>query len=170
MSSVEVGGITFGCVFGGALLGIFIGSKLPQHHLSSETKDVIRLTMALVGSLGALVLSLFITSGKTFHERQANELTQMSAKVLLLGQTLQLYGPEAIPARQSLRVIVGKMLVNTWPEERTENAKISPGTARPENLFDQITGLKPKEDKQRLLQSQASSLLLNLGELQLAYR
>ena len=117
MSSVEIGGCTFGCVFGGALLGILIGSKLPQRHWSSETKDVIRLTMALVGSLGALVLSLFITSGKTYHERQANELTQMLAKVLLLGQILQLYGPEAIPARQSLRAIVGKMLVNTWRDD-----------------------------------------------------
>ena len=165
MSSVEIGGITFGCVFGGALLGILIGSKLPQHHWSSETKDVIRLTMALVGSLGALVLSLFITSGKTYHERQTNELTQMSAKVLLLSQILQLYGPEAIPARQSLRAVVGQMLVRTWPDERSENAKISPGTVRPEIVFDQIAGLKPKEDKERLLQSQASSLLLNLGEL-----
>ena len=60
---------TFACVFGGALLGILIDSKLPQHHSSSEAKDVIRLTMALVGSLGALVLSLFITAGKTYHER-----------------------------------------------------------------------------------------------------
>ena len=85
-----------------------------------EAKDVIRLTMALVGvgSLGALVLSLFITSGKTYHERQANELRQMSVKILLLGRILQLYGPEAIPAL-------------------------------PEKLFDQIAGLKPKEDQQR---------------------
>jgi hypothetical protein len=125
---------TFACVFCGALLGILIGSKLPQHHSSSEEKDVIRLTMALVGSLGALVLSLLITSGKTYHERQAYELRQISAKMLLLGRILQLHGPVAIPAR-------------------------------PEKLFDQIAGLKPKEDKQRFIQSQASSLLLNLGEL-----
>ena len=29
MSSVEIGGITFGCVFGGALVRMFTGSKLP---------------------------------------------------------------------------------------------------------------------------------------------
>lgn len=165
MSSVEIGGITFGCVFGGALLGILFGPKLPLHHLSSETKDVVRLGMALVGTLTAMVLGFLITTGKSYHDRQANELTQMSAKVVLLGRILQHYGPEAVPARQSLRTIVGQMLVSTWPDERTENAKISAGTASPENLFSQIEGLTPREDKQRILQSQASNLLLNLGEL-----
>jgi len=165
MSSIEIGGITFACVFGGALLGIFVGKKLPEHHLTSETKDVVRLGMALVGTIGALVLSFFVTSAKGYHDRQVNELTQMSAKVVVLGRLLQFYGPDASQARQSLRAIVGQMLLSTWPNEQTENAQIRPGTARPEDLYNQVEGLAPKEDKQRIIQSQASGLLLSLGEV-----
>jgi len=165
MSSIEIGGITFACVFGGALLGILVGPKLPQHHLTTETKDVVRLGMALVGTIGALVLSFFITSAKTYHDRQRDELTQMSAKVALLGRILSHYGPEASPARQSLRAIVGQTLVTTWPNEPSENAKILPATARTEELYDQIEDLKPKDDQQRVMQTQASGLLLSLGEI-----
>jgi hypothetical protein len=165
MNSIEIGAITFGCVFGGALLGIIVGPRLPEHHLTSETKDVVRLGMALVGTIGALVLSFFITSAKGYHDRQVNELTQMSAKVVVLGHLLQFYGPEASQARQSLRALVGQMLLTTWPNERTENAKISTATARPEDFYNQVEGLAPKEDRQRIIQSQASGLLLSVGEV-----
>src|SRR6201987_1814346 len=165
MSSIEIGAITFGCVFGGALLGIIVGRKLPEHHLTSETKDVVRLGMALVGTIGALVLSFFVTSAKGYHDRQVNELTQMSAKVVVLGRILQFSGPEASEARQTLRAMVGQVLLSTWPNEQTENAQIPPRTARPADLYNQIEGLAPKEDKQRIMQSQASGLLISVGEV-----
>ena len=34
MSSTIISLIVFACVFGGALLGIFLHAVLPQHHLS----------------------------------------------------------------------------------------------------------------------------------------
>lgn len=92
-------------------------------------------------------------------------LTQMSANLELLGRMLEHYGPEANPARNSLREIVGKVLVATWPNERAENAKISPGSASAADLYNQIMGLTPKDDEQSLLKSQASSLLLSLGQI-----
>ena len=165
MSSIEIGAITFGCVFGGALLGMIVGRKLPEHHLTSETKDVVRLGMALVGTIGALVLSFFITSAKGYHDRQTNELTQMSAKVVVLGRILQFYGPEASEARETLRAMVGQVLLSTWPNEQTENAQIPPRTARPVDLYNQIEGLAPKEERQRAMQSQASGLLISVGEV-----
>ena len=165
MSSIEMSAIAFACVFGGALLGILIGARLPEHHLTPETKDVVRLGMALVGTIGALVLGFLTTSAKTYHDRQRDELTQMSAKVVLLGRLLQHYGPEASAAHKSLRAVVGQFLVSTWPGERAENAQILPETARIEELYDQVEGLGPKDDRQRLMQSQASGLLLSLGEV-----
>jgi hypothetical protein len=165
MNSIEVSGITFACVFGGALLGIFLGTRLPDHHLTSETKDVVRLGMALVGTLGALVLSFFITAAKGAHDRQRDELTEMSAKVVILGRILNHYGPEASAAHESLREVVGQILVTTWPDERSENAKVSAGPARAEDLYDEVEALSPKDDRQRAIQSQASSLLLSVGEV-----
>ena len=39
MSSVATGFIVLVCVFGGAVLGMFLRTVLPKHHLDSETKD-----------------------------------------------------------------------------------------------------------------------------------
>ena len=55
MSSITIGLIVLACVFGGALLGIFLHAVLPQHHLSSETKDIVKLGVGLVGTMAAHV-------------------------------------------------------------------------------------------------------------------
>jgi hypothetical protein len=35
--------IIFACVFGGALLGMFLRATLPEYHQSTESKDVLKL-------------------------------------------------------------------------------------------------------------------------------
>ncbi len=37
MSSLEISSIAFGCVFGGAVLGLAIRTVLPKDHLSGDT-------------------------------------------------------------------------------------------------------------------------------------
>jgi hypothetical protein len=43
MGSIGISSIVFACVFGGALLGMFIRALLPQHHLSAEQKTSLNL-------------------------------------------------------------------------------------------------------------------------------
>ena len=45
MSSFTVSIIVFACVFGGALLGLLLRAILPEHHLSKETQDIVKLGM-----------------------------------------------------------------------------------------------------------------------------
>lgn len=47
-------------VFGGAALGIFLRALLPQHHLSAETKDTVKLSMGLVATMTALLLGWLV--------------------------------------------------------------------------------------------------------------
>ena len=83
MSSITLSLIVFACVFGGALLGILLHAVLPQHHLTSETKDIVKLGMGLVGTMAALVLGLLVASAKGNYDAQSAELTQLSANVAL---------------------------------------------------------------------------------------
>jgi len=64
MSSIAISSIVFALVSGGALFGIFLRAGLPEHYLSAETKDVVKL--ALVSTMAALVLGLLIASAKKF--------------------------------------------------------------------------------------------------------
>jgi hypothetical protein len=107
MSSITLSLIVFACVFGGSLLGILLHAVLPQHHLSSETKDIVKLGMGLVGTMAALVLGLLVASAKGSYDAQSAELTLMSANIALLDRALAIYGPETKEARALLRGAVG---------------------------------------------------------------
>jgi hypothetical protein len=65
-----IGFIVLVMVFDSAILGMLICRKLPESHLSDETRSVVTLSMGVVGTLTALVLSLLIaTASSTFNTR-----------------------------------------------------------------------------------------------------
>jgi hypothetical protein len=43
--------IVLACVFGGTSIGMFLRNRLPEHHLSGSTKDVVRLGSGLIGTI-----------------------------------------------------------------------------------------------------------------------
>jgi len=164
MSSIAISSIVFASVFGGALLGMFLRVTLPQHHLNEGSKDVVRLGMGLVATLSALVLGLLIASAKGSYDAQSNELTQMSAQIVLLDRVLAHYGPETKEARDLLRNSVAHVLGQRWSKGRTGSSQLEPQSAGGEVLFDKIQELSPKDDAQRLLQAQALAIAVSVGQ------
>lgn len=110
MSPITISVVVFACVFGGGLLGIFLHSLLPNEHLDSDSKEAVRLGMALVGTTVALVLGLLIASGKGFYDTQSSEVTQLAADVVLLDRVLLQFGPETKEIRELLRSSVASMV------------------------------------------------------------
>ena len=53
MRAIAIAGVVFACVFGSALFGLFLRGMLPEHHLSSESKDVVKLAMGLIATMAA---------------------------------------------------------------------------------------------------------------------
>jgi hypothetical protein len=164
MSSTIISLIVLACVFGGALLGIFLHAILPQHHLSSESKDIVKLGMGLVGTMSALVLGLLVASAKGSYDAQSAELTQMSANIALLDRGLALYGPETKEARNVLRGAVVRILDQMWSKDESNASPAPPSAAGGEILYEKIQGLSPKNDTQRSLQGQLLSIAVNMGK------
>jgi hypothetical protein len=48
MNAMAISWIAFACIFGGAFLGMLLRNRLPDHHLSGDTKDVVRLGTGLI--------------------------------------------------------------------------------------------------------------------------
>ena len=69
MSSLVIALIVFVCVFGSALLGLFLRTSLPEHHLSEDSTGVVKLGTGLIATLAALVLGLLIASAKTSFDK-----------------------------------------------------------------------------------------------------
>jgi hypothetical protein len=164
MSPLAIAGVVFGCVFGGALLGMFLRTRLPPHHLSPETKDLVKLGVGLIGTMSALVLGLLVASAKGSYDTQRSELIQMSAKIVVLDRVLAHYGPEATETRDLLRRFVVGTLDRMWPEQRSSPAQLAPATTEGESFYDKVQALAPQNDAQRSLQAQALSIAMDLGQ------
>jgi Protein of unknown function (DUF4239) len=163
VSPTEIGSIVLVCVFGGALLGMVLHGILPEHHLTADSKDVIKLGIALTATMSALVLALLISSAKGSYDTQRNEITQLSASVILLDRVLAHYGPEAKQARAQLRQTAVGMVERIWPGTRLESADLLPTANTGEAFYDTIQGLLPQNEVQRGLQAQALKMSIDLG-------
>ena len=165
MSGGAIVGIVFACLFGGALLGLFLGFILPESHRSSETKDVMRLGMGLLATMTALVLSLLIASTKNSYDTKRSELIQMAANVALLDRGLALYGPETNEARDLLRRSVARALDQMWPPSGTQPADLNPAATGAEALYERIHALSPQSEAQRSLRAEALKIATDLGRM-----
>ena len=167
MSPITISLFVFACVFGAALLGIFIHSLLPDHHMASDTKDVVRLGMGLVATMVALVLGLLIASSKGFYDSQNTGVTQMAANVVLLDRILAHYGPEANAARTLLRNSVAHQVETSWPQDGSGKTRYQLSEDRSEDLLDAIHELSPVTDSQKTLKSQALAVAIQIGQTRL---
>jgi len=167
MSSIAISLIVFAFVFGGALFGMFLRSVLPEHHLNNNSKDVVKLGMGLVATMSALVLSLLISSAKSSFDAQSAEVTDASARIILLDRTLALYGPETKEARQLLRSSIADIFERLWPKNHgpTVLSALGEPNSGMESLYTMVQGMSPKDDRQRSIQTQALSILATLGQL-----
>lgn len=166
MSSLLVALIVFGCAFGGAIAGIVLHGKLPEHHQDGESKDVVKLVMGLIATIAALVLGLLIASAHGSFDTQESEVQHLGVDIVQLDRVLAHYGSDATEARDLLRQVVAAELKRIWPNNRGETANVKPPRAREagEDLYDQIVNLSPKTDAQRFDQSRALQLLTVMGE------
>ena len=84
MSSLAIGLISAGCIFGGALLGLLLHGLLPEHHLRDTSKDTVKVVAGMIATLAALVLGLLVGSAKSSFDATSTAITQSGAKIILL--------------------------------------------------------------------------------------
>src|SRR5512136_2749398 len=97
MNTEVISLLIFGSLAGAVWLGRCLRRFLPEHHLSSDTKEAVKLAMGLVATMAALLLGLLVSSAKGSYDTVRGEVIQMAAKTAFLDRVLTAYGPEAAP-------------------------------------------------------------------------
>ncbi len=166
MSALAISFIVFACVLGGAVLGVFIRSVLPEHHVDEDSKYIFELGMALLATLAALVLGLLIASAKSSYDVKEDEIKQGAAKIILLDRTLRHYGPEADQARAILRRLTTTQTGLTWMDGGMQVGVRSGGASSGiEEVQEKLRVLVPASDAQRWLQTRALQLSSELAQM-----
>jgi hypothetical protein len=166
MNSPITGALVFACLFGAGLLGVRVRAALPEDHLSSDTKDAVKVGMGLVATMAALVLGLLVASTKGAYDTQKSEVAQMAAKIVFLDRVLANYGSEAAESRDLLRRTVGSAINRMWPGRKaSQAAQLDPSATSGEAFFNSIQQLSPQNDAQRSLKSQAVQVATDVGQM-----
>jgi len=162
MSPQAISLILFACLFSGVLLGISLRPVLPEKHLTAESKSTLTLGTGLIGTMASLVLGLLVATAASSFFTQRNELTEMSAKLVLLDRVLAHYGPETKEARETMSRQVAGLLDQMWPQEHSRSSPLAPKVAG-EALYDEIQKLSPQNDTQRSIKGEALGLAMAIG-------
>jgi hypothetical protein len=170
MSPLAIATIVFVCVFGGALAGMFVRAVLPEHHLSTETENVVKLGTGMIATLVALVVGLLIASAKSAFDIRATELKQFASTVILLNRQLVHYGPEAREPRDFLRQYTVYAIDYTWPDEAAHPSTDPNGWMLLEEVQDRLRALAPGTDAQRWLHARALQLSGDLAQTRWLFR
>jgi hypothetical protein len=170
MSALSVSIIVFAIIVCGAFLGGFLRAILPKHHLSEESKDMVKVGIGLLTTLAALVLGLLVASAKSSFDVRSEEVRQAAAKIILLDRNLRQFGPDAVPARNLLRKLVVSRVGMLWA--KAEPLQANPdgttsgrGTIGVEDVQEAVRALAPANDAQRSVRDRAVQLSEDLAQM-----
>lgn len=162
MTSILAGLLALFAICGGALLGIWLAPKLPEHHLSRETGTAVSVSMAVVGTLAALVLGLMVNSASASFSARTASIEALAGDIIKLNRVLLAYGPEAASIRQDLFDYArAKAEELSKPASSTDEVGIRT-LHELEGINDKVLRLEPKTDREHHIQLRAIHILDNM--------
>lgn len=167
MSTIAIGFIVSGCVFGGGMVALLLSPLLPDRHRSAEARDVVRLGIGVVSVLASLVLGLLTASADDAFHSVEEQLRSYAAELIQLDQLLRDYGTAADPIRKLLLRYTSEAYRTTWPEQGPAQSEPLESTGEGELLnraMQGILSLTPANEAQHWLRGQALDVARRLIE------
>lgn len=166
MISIAFGLVIFVLLSVIALTALYLHPRLPDHQLSKETQDAVKVGVGMVVILSALVLGLLIASVRGTFDTATRDLKHFSTQIVLLDRTLRAYGLQAGSARTLIQEYVERALAGTWPSDSKQEAVDDPRAERLlYQLQDAILALTPETSRERTLADEMKSEVRKLIEL-----
>jgi len=111
--------VTFGCICAAVAVGTLIRRRLHEHHLTSPTQEVVKVSAGIVATLTALVLGLLVGGSKQFYDSKVAELRTFVVNISLLDRSMGHYEPSLMAERQLLGEFTKIMLGGLWGTDPT---------------------------------------------------
>jgi hypothetical protein len=164
LAAVGVAFVAFVLIELSIAAGLWFRARVPEAHLSGDSKDVIRLATALIGTMAAVVLALLFASTRTSYEATNTNVSQLTARVIELDHALQDYGPQGAPLRKTLRGDLVTVVDSIWPDD-AQGRSTQP---REVLVLTQVRELTPESPQQASLQTRALAVGSDLEKLRLS--
>ena len=165
MKDILIGLAVFAIIFGGALFGMLLGKILPDQHTGDETRDAVRIVMAMLATLSAVVLGLLTGSSISSLSEKDGELRSAGVQFIMLDRTLAEYGPETAETRTLLKQLLAERIGQIWPEEDGAVSLTALSSGAGINLVQRdLFAMSPRTEQQRWLRSNALQMTNAIAE------
>ena len=114
------------CIF----VGVWLGRRLPTHHLSKESQDTIIISIGMVAAMTSLVLGLLTAEVKSAYDAADSEIKQQAARLQEMNMgTREIDAPAAATIRQNLARLASLAIDETFegagPQGRSAEIYVS---------------------------------------------
>lgn len=160
LNSAQIAFFILCVVFGSAMLGMVISRRMPAHHLSAEAKATVSVSIAVVGTMTALVIGFLISNANTAFNARNATVSLLSSNISQLDALLRRYGPETESIRENLQHFAAMKFEDLFADDPAGKPKVDNlVTAKVfDKVEDQIVALKPADDRQKWLSGEALRL------------
>jgi hypothetical protein len=156
MDSTHVAAVTFACSCAGGAIGFLIRGRLRDHHLTTVSLEVLKLTAGVVATLAALVLGLLVGGSKQFYDAKVNEVRTFVVNVALLDRSMSHYEPSLLTERQYLSKFTKVMIGGLWDtDESTSSIDL---LAILDQVRAKLRDLEPQSEAQKIAHSRIMAL------------
>ena len=183
MTSLTIASLMFGALCAATVLGMVGGTLLPERHVGPETRTTVSVSMALLGTMSALVIGLLVSSANSSYTQRNQDVARLSSDLVRLDGMLRRYGEPADAARDSLRRYAQERFRDLFSGTArpaavthaadpvpTPRSTGNPGYAGPvrsatlEQLEDRVVALHSADPRQAWLGQQATRLVADIGD------
>ena len=167
MSPIATATLAFFLILGSTIIGTLVRGKTPEHHLTGDSKEVIRLATALVATLTGLVLALMFAATRTSFEHTSGAVSRLAVEFSELDEILEDYGPEAGPIRRQLRSDMSTLIDSIWQDDAVAAGR--PAVTRKSHgvgALSLIRELQPKTPGQSSMQARALQIGSDISQTQ----
>jgi hypothetical protein len=160
MINLEISLVVLLCLMVGFLLGLGLQHRLPDHHLSKESQDTVKLGAGIVATMSALILGLLVSSAKNSFDHMNASIAQNGARLIQLDQLLAEYGPGTRAIRDQLKSSVAERVKAVWnpADPRSSGLKALEKSTAMLDLESQLQALTPQTEAQKSLLNQSLQL------------
>jgi hypothetical protein len=169
VSPIATAATAFALILAGTLTGTLVRAKMPEHHLTGDSKEVIRLATALVGTLTGLVLALMFAATRASFEHTSAAVSRIAVSFTELDEVLDDYGAAAASIRKQLRADLQPLMDSIWQDDAVAAGR--PPISRRSHATSvqtMVRELQPQNPSQASLQARALQITSDISQTRLA--
>lgn len=133
---------------------------VPDHHVASDSRDAIKLSIGVVATMSALVLGLLLSSTKSSFDQKRGSVLAVASQVEFLDRVLRAYGPET----DSVRAQMGANM-KVFKDQLWQSGPAMAGGGRPGNtVYLEMSRFRPDNPVQQDLKDRALAEAALIGQ------